>query len=116
MPRYFVREHDVVRAEAVHARAVVGIVMLEISDEASGRKLDLDAELSARDAPERGGEPLVLLDAASRHEPGALRRPVDPAADEQPALRIAHQQVEGHEGRVPDDQVEGFPGEHLKTR
>src|SRR3954471_17328486 len=49
----FVSEHDLVGAEAGHAGAVVGIVMLEISDEARYGELDLDAELGASNALER---------------------------------------------------------------
>src|SRR3954466_3420849 len=67
---------------------------LEISDEARCGELDLDAELGASNALERGGEPLVLLDAPTRHEPGASRRPVHPAANEQAALCVAYEQIE----------------------
>jgi hypothetical protein len=65
MPRDFVREHDVVGAEAGRVRAVVGIVVLEISDEARGGELDLDAS-SAR---------VMRLNAAASRSSFSMRPP-----------------------------------------
>lgn len=93
----FIATYDVMRADTGLSIKIVGIEVVVNAEQLA--RLGRDMKFNARKAFERVLRLLILADAAARHKPVVLRRPVTSISQKNLAHFITNDKVNRHEGR-----------------